>query len=102
MGDLAQTMRDVTPEDLTRIYTFAEDLPSMPFVQLLSVIPPSSAHLLPGPFRHLLKSPESPLVKKGYYPDNFVIDYEGKTKEHMGVALLPFVNIDDVIEAYQP
>lgn len=102
MGDLAQVMQTATDDEIKELYTFPADKPSLPFVQLLSVLPPSSAHLLPGPFHKLLQSPESDLVKKGFYPSSFQIDYEGKTKEHFGIALLPFVNVDDVVTAYQP
>ncbi len=102
MIDLAQIMRDATPKDLEFIYTFKKDKPSKPFVQLLSVLPPKSAYLLPPPFRHLLTSESSPLVKSGIYPSTFEIDLEGKTKEHMGIALLPFVNIDKIEKEYQP
>lgn len=102
MSDLAFVMGSISPEEIAALYEFESDEPSLPFVQLLSVLPPSSAHLLPKPFHSLLTSPDSPLFRKGFYPSNFHIDYEGKTKEHMGVALLPFVNIDDVIEAYTP
>jgi 5'-3' exonuclease len=47
-----------------------------------------------------MNHPASPLVVKGVYPDSFSIDYEGKTKDHMGVALLPFVERDTIIGAY--
>lgn len=104
MTDLAQVMRDATEEDLKYIYEFEmepEGAP-LPFVQLLSVLPPPSAKLLPPPFRKLFLSQESPLVKLGYYPEKFEIDLEGKTKEHMGVVLLPFVDIIEIEKAYAP
>jgi len=102
MGDLVEAMQEITPDEIDFAYLIEKNSPSAPFVQLISVLPPNSAHLLPAPFRHLLQSPTSPLVKAGFYPKEFKIDYEGKTKEHMGVALLPFVDIDKVIEAYTP
>lgn len=101
MGDLLETMENATQKELESIYEFEPDTPSLPFVQLLSVLPPSSAHLLPVPF-HKLFLENSVLSKAGFYPKTFEIDYEGKTKEHMGVALLPFVNIEEVIKAYTP
>lgn len=103
MTDLAQVMRDATEEDLKYIYEFEmepEGAP-LPFVQLLSVLPPPSAKLLPPPFRKLF-SPESSLARLGYYPEKFEIDLEGKTKEHMGVVLLPFVDIAEIEKAYAP
>lgn len=102
MYDLVQVMRDVTQEELAYIYKFKMDSPLIPFVQLLSVLPPASASLLPPPLRKLLLSPTSPLVKLGYYPEKFKTDLEGKTKEHMGVVLLPFVDVREVEKAYAP
>lgn len=70
--------------------------PSRPFVQLLSVLPPTSASLLPLPYR-------SVLLKGGSaYPDpqSFEIDYEGKFKEYQGVAKLPFVDYDSIYGEY--
>ena len=102
MGDLVQVMKDLTPDEWRQLVTFTPDQPFLPFVQLLMVIPPASVNLLPKPFHPLLLSSESPLVKKGYYPKEFKIDYEGKTKTHMATTLLPFVNPEDVVEAYLP
>ena len=47
-----------------------------------------------------MKDSKGELVQSGIYPKQFNIDYEGKTKEHMGVAILPFVNIDVIRKAY--
>jgi hypothetical protein len=102
MTDLVHVARTMTDEEMKFVYEFTQDQPSLPFVQLLSVLPPPSAKLLPGPFRKLLTSSNSPLVKAGIYPKTFEIDYEGKLKEHMGTALLPFVNIQTIINAYTP
>lgn len=99
MTDLALTLRDISKEELSYVYTFKMDKPSTPFVQLLSVLPPASSVLLPLPFRKLFKGK---LYELGYYPETFEIDLEGKTKEHMGVALLPFVDIDEIENAYTP
>lgn len=103
MVDLARVMNEISSnEEIYSIYKFKMDVPPRPFVQLLSVLPPASATLLPEPFRVLLTSKKSPLVKLGYYPPSFEVDLEGKTKEHMGVVLLPFVNIDEIEKAYLP
>lgn len=103
MYDLVQVMRDVTEEELDFIYVFNKnDKAPLPFVQLLSVLPPASASLLPGSLRKLLLSESSPLVELGYYPSSFKTDLEGKTKEHMGVVLLPFVNVEEIEKAYAP
>lgn len=99
MEDLVKYMSSLTSSSEI---AFEKGEPSLPFVQLLSVLPPSSAYLLPPPLRKLATSEESPLVKKGYYPDTFEIDYEGIYKEHMAVALLPFVDVKEIRKAYAP
>jgi 5'-3' exonuclease len=102
MVDLVETMKEIPKQDWISFYQFDKGKPSLPFVQLLCVLPPTSADLLPKPFRSLMTSPKSPLVKSGMYSTDFVIDYEGKIKEHMGIAILPFVNVHEVIKAYEP
>jgi 5'-3' exonuclease len=97
LGDLADYLSRESFSDIPR---FVKGKPSLPFVQLLSVLPPQSSGLLPEPYRKLMVGADSPLVAKGVYPDSFSIDYEGKTKDHMGVALLSFVERDTIIEAY--
>ena len=73
-------------------------IPSKPFKQLLSVLPPSSATLIPKPLCNMLSSPYSPLKK--YCPDEIKIDLAGKRKEWEGVVLLPMVNFTKQIEEY--
>lgn len=80
---------------------FPLNKPVLPFVQLLSVLPPQSSNLLPKKLRKLVLSQESKLVKEGYYPEEVEVDYEGKTKEHMKVILTPFVDIDLVEKEYE-
>jgi len=102
MTDLSHVLDTLSIEEEDSIKLFDKGEPSVPFVQLLSIIAPKNVSLLPKPFHSLMTSPVSPLVKAGYYPKNFEIDYEGKTKEHMGVALLPFINVDEVRKNYAP
>jgi 5'-3' exoribonuclease 1 len=75
--------------------------PSLPFVQLLSVLPPRSANLLSMPFRRLMLDANSPLVRAGTYPSSFKIDYEGKTKKHFGISILNFADVKLVERCYQ-
>ena len=102
MEDLVAYMRSLTIQSIAVLTTFDKGEPSLPFVQLLSVLPPSSIYLLPGPFHKLATSPDSPLVKAGYYPETFKIDYEGVYKEHMGIALLPYVDVKLIRKTYEP
>jgi len=103
MGDLWETMKSLTDAEVGSIYVFTEDdlgAPSLPFLHLLTVLPRHSAKLLPKEFRGILTSPKSELRTRGYLPDTLDIDYEGKTKEHMAVIKLPFVDVGVVSEAY--
>lgn len=72
--------------------------PNLPFQQLLCVLPPKSAYLLPSPLDKLLTDPNSPI--RHYYPDDFDVDLSGKRKEYEGVVQLPLLNVDAINKAY--
>jgi 5'-3' exonuclease len=69
--------------------------PSTPFQQLLSVLPPKSAQLIPEPMSSLLTNVDSPLLP--FCPTKFDIDLSGKRQDWEGIVLLPHVNFN-VIE----
>jgi 5'-3' exonuclease len=94
MVDIVHIMKQVPTKDLT---TFDIGSPSLPFVQLLSVLPPTNSHLLPEKLRVLFKDKKL----KQYYPSTFKVDYEGKTKEHMGITLLPFADVKTIRKEYE-
>ena len=81
----------------TPVYSKEHLIPSAPFQQLLSVLPPRSFNLIPLIYRKLTRKEEL----KGYYPDDFEIDYEGKHREFEGIALLPFVDFEVMNRAYR-
>ena len=96
MTDLSKAIQNSKSE----VFTFQKKgKPSLPFVQLLSVLPPSSANLLPLPFHKLMKDPTSKLAN--IYPLDFDINCEGKLALHTCVVLLPFVNIKKVRHYYK-
>ena len=64
--------------------------PFPPLAQLLSVLPPQSALLVPAPYRELMLSSSSPVFDA--YPNDFSIDLNGKRAEWEAVALLPFID----------
>ena len=70
--------------------------PILPFQQLLCVVPPRSKSLLPRYLQTLYN--KGSLLK--YYPTRYKIDLEGKTREWEGIAILPFIDLDRVINAY--
>ena len=82
-------------------YDFDYESSSVPFEQLLSVLPVASAELIPNPYRKLMVNKSSELVKSGYYPEQFDVDYEGKDKDFQGVVLLPFVDYSLVHKCYE-
>jgi len=71
--------------------------PLTPFQQLVCVIPPKSAKVIPREYRSVYTHPEL----KEYYPDSFKIDTEGKRKDWEGIAILPFLDIQKIIEITQ-
>lgn len=72
--------------------TFELDEPCAPVVQLLSVLPSSSKYLIPEKYRHLVQDDANEL--------NFKIDYAGKTKEYMGVAIIEPAKTDEFESKY--
>lgn len=69
--------------------------PNTPFQQLMGVIPPRSAGILPVELRQIYLE-SSPL--KDYYPKEFQIDQEGKGKDWEGTVLLPFIDFDRILK----
>lgn len=77
---------------------YGRTIPSTPFQQLLCVLPPKSAYLIPSPLSNLLTDNSSPL--KEYCPNEFKIDLSGKRKEWEGIVILPTVNFELVRTCY--
>jgi 5'-3' exonuclease len=72
--------------------------PTTPFQQLMCVLPPKSANLIPHPLNNLLTEKNSPIKK--FYPENFEIDLSGKRKEWEGIVLLPMVDVNIIKKYY--
>jgi len=71
--------------------------PLRPLEQLMSCLPPLSAQLLPRPHRKLMLEATSPI--KEFYPDDFVVDMDGKRNPWEGVNLLPFIEVGRLLDA---
>ncbi len=69
-----------------------------PFRQLLSVLPPKSADLLPNPLNKLLSDETSEM--RQFCPADIVIDLAGKRREWEGIVLLPVVDASIVKKLY--
>lgn len=78
---------------------FRKNKPLTPVEQLLAVLPPQSAHILPKCFQHLLTEQSSPIIHM--YPKEFKIDLEGKHQEWEGHPLLPFIDIESLQKIFQ-
>ncbi|HSA76263.1 MAG TPA: SAM-dependent methyltransferase [Nitrosarchaeum sp.] len=91
MEDVLSVLRSMTPYQFEQTISFKDKgSPKSPIFQLMCVIPASSKDLLPVPFDMLLTAKSKEL--QPYFPTDFEIDYQGKTKDYMGVAVIPFVN----------
>lgn len=78
-------------------YSVTEPLDS--FEQLLAVLPPQSAYLLPPVLTNLMLSQSSPLVQ--FYPEEFEIDMCGKRTDWEGIAILPIIDLFALRHTYR-
>ena len=91
MKDYAEYISHLSTLDIE----FQQGEPAHPTVQLLTVIPPSMSFIVPENVRQIYDD------LRELFPKEFEIEYEGKTVEHQGVALLPFVNRKSIQERVQ-
>jgi 5'-3' exonuclease len=84
--------------DSFKFKNYGRTIPTTPYQQLLCVLPPKSATLLPRPLDTLLTSESSPL--KEHCPEEFTIDLAGKRKEWEGIVILPMVDFELVRNNY--
>ncbi|PON61909.1 5'-3' exoribonuclease [Trema orientale] len=73
---------------------FQKGSPFKPFDQLLSVLPPGSAHALPKAYQALMND-DSPLID--FYPTDYEIDMDGKRYSWQGVCKLPLIDEGQII-----
>jgi 5'-3' exoribonuclease 1 len=77
---------------------YKKTTPYLPFLQLLSVLPPKSSKLIPDPLAALLSNPKSPL--QPFCPDKIEIDLAGKMREWEGIVLLPLIDKTILLPLY--
>lgn len=74
----------------------AKEVPIDPFFQLLCILPPHSADLLPAPLNKILCENLS-----RFHPEQIDIDYEGKLNEWEGIPILPPLNYEEIFTVYK-
>ncbi|GKY94458.1 5'-3' exoribonuclease 1 [Mayamaea pseudoterrestris] len=77
-------------------FAFEKGTPFNSLAQLLSVLPPQSASLLPKPLAELMIHPSSPLTE--YYPNDFQSDANGKRQGWEAVVQIPFIEADLLLD----
>lgn len=80
-------------------FEFDQGEPFPSLAQLLSVLPPQSASLLPKPFAELMIHPSSPLTH--FYPNDFTSDPNGKRQTWEAVVQIPFIDADVLLDTVQ-
>lgn len=95
----APFLNDLAHCESYRYEEYPETQPLDSFEQLLAVLPPQSAYLLPTILSELMVNSKSPLVE--FYPDEFEIDLSGKRTDWEGIAILPIIDIHVLRLAYQ-
>lgn len=76
---------------------FEKGIPIKPFEQLMSVLPAASNHAIPEVFRSLMSDENSDIID--FYPTDFPIDLNGKKFAWQGVAILPFIDAERLLNA---
>ncbi|EFP79344.2 5'-3' exoribonuclease 2 [Puccinia graminis f. sp. tritici] len=71
--------------------------PFKPYEQLMGVFPAASRCHIPDVYHDLMMNDDSPI--KDFYPEEFEIDMNGKKMLWQGVALLPFIEQDRLLNS---
>jgi 5'-3' exoribonuclease 2 len=79
---------------------FEKSEPFRPIEQLMGVFPAASRKHIPAVFHPLMTDENSPVID--FYPIDFPIDLNGKKHAWQGVALLPFIDSDRLLNAMAP
>ena len=91
----------ITIDELeTTLKTFKKNKPFTPFEQLMLVLPPTKASLLPKSYGTLMTSSSSPIIE--YYPTDFKLDILAGEKYIYSEPLLPEINTEHVLKVIRP
>lgn len=97
ISDMAKYIKEKNI-DLNNIQ-FQHNKPIPIMSQLVSVLPPSCKHYLPESHRYLVTDFSSPIIDM--FPSKIQIDSLYKSQLYQCVPLIPYLNIDRVINATQ-
>mmetsp|Transcript_11284 Transcript_11284/g.20392 ORF Transcript_11284/g.20392 Transcript_11284/m.20392 type:complete len:658 (+) Transcript_11284:94-2067(+) len=92
-GPLASDLKNLRQYSIR----FKKGKPFRPIEQLLAVLPPASAALLPVPYRELMINDDSPV--KESYPTEFTVDLNGKRNSWEAVVIIPFIDEAKLLKA---
>lgn len=76
------------------LISFVHNQPVKPYHQLLMILPPQSAHLLPSSLRTYMLSDQSPLIY--YYPIDFELEYYGKKYRWESHPKIPIIDPNEI------
>ena len=86
---------DISDDDGFKTFRFEETEPFPSLAQLLSVLPPQSANLLPQSLSELMIHPSSPIAE--FYPTEFKTDQNGKRQSWEAIVKIPFIDGDKLL-----
>jgi len=98
--DLSNILSRMAIEPVSTNIVFLENKPVTPFVQLMSILPPDSAHLMPKALENLMTTKDS--VINYMYPIKFKISYIGNKFWHECKPILPYVDqtlLTDIVKS---
>lgn len=79
---------------------FEMGAPLRPYEQLMSVLPAASRTHIPAAFQELMTKQDSEIID--FYPEEFELDLNGKRYTWQGVAILPFIDENRLLNALTP
>ncbi len=94
---LGSDLKDLAAKDMEVTFTLGKPWPAL--LQLLSVLPGSSAPFLPEPYAKLMDSENSTLSK--FYPLDFEVDPNGKHRPWESIVKIPFIEEEELFAAVQ-
>lgn len=76
---------------------FVKSRPLTPYIQLISVLPPSCVNIMPQKYAHLVSDANSPIIDM--FPTKVELDMIGKDMYWMCVPMLPYLDISRIFNA---